>query len=1460
MEDRPAKRRKVEGDVSVNPAFNHPGHPPAISRRPTAAPDIQNPQLRLVQFSTFPIGVCTLPHEKEAATSADNKVPDLPARPWNVHQRAKSADEAKPTHRSRVNVPVPTTPDSLEVPTPTPYLVPKKPAGFFPWMGKHPEDIVNDTNVKQGYFDKPPNPTEKELNTARVPLYNAFKHKSGVENLSILFSLVLDQKNQHGRISSTSTFKPPPRVTLTEAKRKSWIADLANADVPLRRLSRTIPQGIRGQILLDQCLQSTVPFSRAIWFAKCVCANEIRTLKRKGTTVAVAMGTEGKWLREWTVHVEQFLETHLGQAKLDPADWKSNIQYAVRLSTRLYLENLLDRDHYLDWMLRSFASAHVEQIPFWLMIIHIYKLDLVYYRRRGRRLAETMAQKYQVLQNLSSRAAAPLLQRLHHAIRGLLLSHPINFLMPDQWPEVLETIKPCLDLNVQREQQILAGLNLINGRAMGHNKKGFLAQRTPDQVIVDILDAARAPFDLPQIAKDLTAACPDVSLLAFSCLDWACTRFRQPKSRIYLFARLVKRWQRVGHDIDSVILNYLSACREGGTTADPECLRHLVAQLARSNGFPLSKYLQWLMVRGLPSKGAIKLALEADHRSLGGKGSVELTESSQLVLDLPLQNVEDHVVNLRNYILQRCGFDVNIEEDVFRQCVQFIEARLSLISSRSRYQTSARPEPAFAALPWNIKSQVSMWLRSRVIQSAVRSSADAHARPALLGPRLLNCEQFSFIRSILECMEDEAVLADVIGILCCAQDDDLVASLVATIHSNADAFSALGALEDLQRRVCQIYMSWRSTKPTMPLLTAALLDLCTAFPVKTPTIKMLQQDLVRGDRGRAVAACSPYSDGIAESLQQAGATFVEDFEAILQSEPNMNEQTMNGLFAVLVDRIEKQEKFGDDSRTILSFCQLLSRLRLCRRAQGDLLIRRWMAGLSPRLGEDFGPLLFQNLLGTGCVPFAGLLEATMVSKQGLRPIPAVTTLLQHILSPEEGTVANPIMYQTRTSWFEYCQQEPRLALEVLCQADLENARPPSEGGLLSFLVNDRTLCSTPISDRAKRWLAKSLNTLLGCREGNISGADLRALLKSINLYSYQYVQLRFWLASQSQAESGLVTDQDELVQVLSEALDQMLHESKGSYGGDEQFAQLLQGVGSEVANRLRHKVENEFLEALPKLPLGKVASPLTAVFPSDAHNLAAIMERAFRVCSGSTNSVPGFMAQLIDKLSQYLRAFGSNAPTFFSAGTVAPSGTSMNSNAAQMMSLSSSPVGGTSDSVGGLVPSISWDYLNSVLQMVCLQRPALISAGRSGPNVKQGQSEQLQLLVRLALLYTHPALATGAASSDNQEEQQKAKDVHELILNVIATIVDEVGDEVKMMSAKLLKDKIQDGPLKYLFGSVNITGSAQVQDMGHGLQMAKEGKGVVGDWKPRVWEVLDNGSGKENETSLGLGLFGARRI
>lgn len=198
------------------------------------------------------------------------------------------------------------------------------PADFFPWTGNHAEDILNELTTKQGFYDKV-QPSQNESGTARPSVWSSLKHKSGLQILSSPLVSALDQRQSHGTITAQSTFKPPPRVTLTDTKREAWLRDLANPSIPLRRLSRTIPHGIRGKLLLDHCLSKGIPASRAIWLAKCVGANEIRAFKRKGTAGVFTVGGETKWINDWTVNIEQFLESIIGAC--GSPDWKAKIDY-----------------------------------------------------------------------------------------------------------------------------------------------------------------------------------------------------------------------------------------------------------------------------------------------------------------------------------------------------------------------------------------------------------------------------------------------------------------------------------------------------------------------------------------------------------------------------------------------------------------------------------------------------------------------------------------------------------------------------------------------------------------------------------------------------------------------------------------------------------------------------------------------------------------------------------------------------------------------------------------------------------------------------------------------------------------------------------------------------------------------------------------------------------------------------
>lgn len=284
-----------------------------------------------------------------ATSSASQHDPDNP--PLPMPRRRPPITQPTQTSRAATPAPAPVKKDTrpkpytVETPSVAPrYLTTVRPdapprpvadpfskglnsgfADFFPWTGSHHEDDWTSDAITKGVWDKFSHSIPENA-SAKSAIFPPLKQKSGLNALSTIFMGVLNQRRHRGQINAPSTFKPPPRVTLTDTKREVWLKDLANPAISLRRLSRTIPHGIRGRTLLDQCLNKSVPTERAVWLAKCVGANEIRAFKRKGVNGAFVMGGELKWARDWTVFVEQFVDAVV--SAFGEAEWKARVTYA----------------------------------------------------------------------------------------------------------------------------------------------------------------------------------------------------------------------------------------------------------------------------------------------------------------------------------------------------------------------------------------------------------------------------------------------------------------------------------------------------------------------------------------------------------------------------------------------------------------------------------------------------------------------------------------------------------------------------------------------------------------------------------------------------------------------------------------------------------------------------------------------------------------------------------------------------------------------------------------------------------------------------------------------------------------------------------------------------------------------------------------------------------------------------
>lgn len=63
---------------------------------------------------------------------------------------------------------------------------------------------------------------------------------------------------------------------------------------------------------------------------------------------------------------------------------------SIRLATHIYAEHLMDRDHYMDWLLDSLEKSPQSKLPIWMLITQIYFKDMLRLRRTARKLVAVL--------------------------------------------------------------------------------------------------------------------------------------------------------------------------------------------------------------------------------------------------------------------------------------------------------------------------------------------------------------------------------------------------------------------------------------------------------------------------------------------------------------------------------------------------------------------------------------------------------------------------------------------------------------------------------------------------------------------------------------------------------------------------------------------------------------------------------------------------------------------------------------------------------------------------------------------------------------------------------------------------------------------------------------------------------------------------------------------------------------
>ena len=748
---------------------------------------------------------------------------------------------------------------------------------FSPWTGKpntHAEDTLNDTVIKAGYYDKAQGVNHNESNSAKASIWPNLsqKNNSGLSLLAYLFSAVMDRRQAIGRCTAPPTFKPPPRVTVTDTKREAWLRDLANPEVPLRKQSRTIPHGIRGKLLMEQCLSKNIPLPRAIWLAKCVGANELRAFRRKGVSGSAAASGEAKWVREWTVSVEQFLESIIDQCGEQEKGWQKSANYAVKLVTAIYVEKLLDMGHFLDWITSSLADATLERLPMWLALVQVFWKGITGHSRRGRTLARTILEHLHHVTETKNDANSSLKIRLQKLIVVLAVSNRGCLILPQVWEKYKYLLSPK-EGSTDTQNTPAKNIAKRNERLAAPLYKSAANTRTPVMDLYEILDSIGTDFDRQTLVERCFGVLPDAANLTAALLDWASTPYRYGIARVYRASAIIAQLYHGGHDTDAAVLQYLSNANEIRDDIAHN-INKVIVDLVRLEAFSVGRYLQWLITSG------------------GFSAQEGSTPATALLAALPTAGLPLHQLNTRKTLIRRFGYELD-EQAAVNDVLSRIDAALF-------EDVSWHFDPA--VLPDNLTETAKLGVSQFVCNKTLTTAKDFG----------LSIASYLLARDVFEWIGDFPSLASLVSVASMSTDGVLLATACDTVNLNAQIFAALGQFKPIVEALAEQYIALRSQQPAERAFIHALTSLAHRVPAKASLMKLLRDDLAISEQQNSLAVCSPASDSVI-GMHATSLDSDNDIDAVFASGNTMDEQLMQRVFTRIMLRAAKPLPAGPET-------------------------------------------------------------------------------------------------------------------------------------------------------------------------------------------------------------------------------------------------------------------------------------------------------------------------------------------------------------------------------------------------------------------------------------------------------------------------------------------------------------------------------------------------------------------
>ncbi|EPQ57624.1 hypothetical protein GLOTRDRAFT_137894 [Gloeophyllum trabeum ATCC 11539] len=754
--------------------------------------------------------------------------------------------------------------------------------GFHPPHPGQPEDVLSQSNIQNGFSV---GHTVSAETFTSVEAVNQHLKGEVLTELDDFMNQVFARRAESVPAIPPSSFRLPSRVTLNDAKRHAWFEDLANPDVPLQKLGKSVPHGAKGGDLLDLLQAKNVAIPRAVWFLRVFGANETAGLRNKPSYNPTQYSVE--WANVVTAHLKKQLseialpvavragmnvkQTFKGVLS-DPASrerWMSRFSYCLDLLRTFYAEGLVDNRTFLSWLVQQMASCNLAQAGFVARLADEYLDGMLVSRALTRPFVDACLNKLAEIKNTAVQDALPNLESsLTSILQRVCLGLPDAFVSPRTWATHADLISAVLrhkigSLTSQAVQQDLED----NITDITRRNEALLLRSLPPRALADLSSAVRdvqllnslSTIDALDRAPFFDAHSEDVAFFSRKLdllLSWCVTPLQYGDHRTYAAMSLLSHWRNQAQEcawrrnvppnagpaqvLQDLLFDWLDDSEVAG---DPENLRAiawLYGGLAKHDLFSYAEYLQRLVSRG--EQGLSDPEKPSRHR--------------RFLRWIPLQKSTPALVNQRKVILYGVRARETPEDAVEKQLRKEVRALLPELFDGMIQSNPVSLSSIAAICPLLINAcrfeqirTVGQWFLPVLRKYIMRHSGDQTDSFAIAS---VYCTTITLLE-LVKCYE--SILEMSLLALQHVTTSEMLTAVLETLRRHLKVWICMDATGSITSALYEAHQYWRH----QGIQTRALLDLLTEMDAGRH-LDQASRDQLEADVASLATALCPHSD------------------------------------------------------------------------------------------------------------------------------------------------------------------------------------------------------------------------------------------------------------------------------------------------------------------------------------------------------------------------------------------------------------------------------------------------------------------------------------------------------------------------------------------------------------------------------------------------------------------------